>query len=453
MRKLLLISFVYALICILCPSCINRNPGQKKTSETKSEATQTTTEQRSENADSSKDKRLSSNLMPIQCNPQIQVYLETSGSMNGYVNGGTSTFQQVIKEFLSGIINANFASEVTYNYITNKVTKKSNDLNKYITTLTPSSFETNGNIATTDIGLIFSKILSMTDPNTISILISDCIISPGRNINTKAYLNGQMTDIRNAIVGYINQYGDLACLVYQFDSEFNGNYFDYENNKRSINQHRPFYIWIFGHTLNVAMLKLKYVPDTDFRVAPIRNQWMIFNTDISLIQNDYQYGVLLPNNMIAGKYNRIDKTTIRAIQKSSVNDNYRFSFGANISIADYLMGEDYVNDTKNYTHLINKASRQDFFGQIETDTNTNDPYSNIFHVESATPFPKGIFTIGFTPRIPDWAIECTDYDDRSFDGTNDDKTYGLEAIFNGIYNGYNSGNNDNIIAEFDFVIK
>ena len=48
---------------------------------------------------------------PFNDHPTVNVYLETSGSMNGYVNGGTSKFQQVVKEYLSGINNANFAGE------------------------------------------------------------------------------------------------------------------------------------------------------------------------------------------------------------------------------------------------------------------------------------------------------------------------------------------------------
>ena len=385
--------------------------------------------------------------------PSVQVFMETSGSMNGYVNGGTSVFQQVVKEYLSGINNANFASDVTYNYITNKVTPQTNDLNRYITKLTPSSFASNGKVATTDIGGIFKQILSMTSPNTITILISDCIISPGRNVDTKAYLMGQMTDVRDAIVNYINQYGDLACLVYQFDSNFRGNYFDYENTKHKIDQQRPFYIWVFGKTRNIAELKLHYVPDRDFKVTSIRNQWMIFNTELSAIQNNFQYGILLPNTSAVGSYKRVDKTTVRSVRKPNPSDNFRFSFGVNMSLAGLLMGNDYVNDTRNYVHLVNGLSKQKFYGRIESDMNANSPYSNIFLVESEQPFARGVFSLAFIPQIPDWAIECTDDDDRSFNGDNDGKTYGLETIFNGIYNGYNSGNKDNIIAQFDFEIR
>ena len=371
--------------------------------------------------------------------------------MNGYVNGGTSVFQQVVKEYLSGINNAGFASSVNYYYISNKITPKGNDLNGFITKLTPSSFGASGGGATTDIGGLFKTILGQTDNNTISIFISDCIISPGSNKDTGAYARGQMTDVRDAIVGYTNQYQDLACLVYQFDSGFNGRYFDYENKARNVNMQRPFYIWVFGHTAPVAMLKLQYVPDRDFKVAPIRNQWMIFNTPLAALQDSNKYGLLLPNTVKNGKYTRVDATTMRGVQKADAN--YRFSFGAYMMTAQYLMGDDYVEDTSNYNHMVNKAVKEEFYGEIEKDYNQTSPYTEIFRVDSDSPFQKGTFTLAFIPKVPKWSIECSDNDDRSFTGSNDNKTYGLEYIFRGVFNGFNNGGNDNILAQFDFEVK
>ncbi len=457
MYKQVILPIVIAIMMSLT-SCINGAPGKGKPTGNASnnqaqEMAATKSNAAAQTGDDEQSAQQDVNMTPVGKHPKIQVFLETSGSMNGYVNGGTSVFQQVVKEYLSGINNANYASEVSYNYITSKVTPQAYDLNSYITKLTPKSFTANGNVATTDIGGIFKQVLSMTDPNTVSILITDGIISPGKGVDTKAYLTGQTTDVRDAIVNYINQYGDLACLVYQFNSRFKGNYFDFENTRHQIDQQRPFYVWVFGHTLSVAMLKLQYVPDRDFKVTPIRNQWMIFNTNLSILQNRFQYGIILPNTGAIGKYTRVDKTTLRGIQKPAPADNYRFSFGANISVATYLMGEDYVCDTRNYVHLVNKLSKQKFFGEIETDSNGNSPYSTIFRVESEQPFSKGTFSLAFVPQVPDWAHQCTDYDDRSFNGSNDDKTYGLEAIFNGIFNGYNNANHDNIIARFDFEIR
>lgn len=394
---------------------------------------------------------------PFNDHPTVNVYLETSGSMNGYVNGGTSKFQQVVKEYLSGINNANFAGEVNYYYINSQITKKGQDLGSYITRLTPHSFASAGNTGTTDIGALFKTILSKTDNNIISIFISDCIISPGKNTNTEAYLRGQMIDVRDAVVSYVNQYNDLACLVYQIDSEFNGTYYDFQDAPhRNVKMERPFYIWVFGHTCQIALLKLNYVPDRDFKVAPIRNEWMIFNTPLKTFETDFanvKYGLLLPNTPGIGKYNRIDAKTLKALQKPSPSDNYRFTFGADMATAEALMGREYIEETDNYVHVVSGTSKQDFFGRIEPVYDSRSPYTEHFVVESESPIPRGAFNLAFVPNVPKWAVYCTDTDDRSFNGSNDNKTYGLEYIFKGIVNGYNVGGNDNILSEFNFEIR
>lgn len=452
MRTNWITSVVASLICVICTtSCINGSPGKTGNS-TVTKGTQAATATANESAAPEPEGiEPEVSIYPTSAHPTINVYLEISGSMNGYVNGGTSVFQQVVKEYLSGINNADFASAVNYYYISNKITPKGTDLDGFITKLTPSSFGASGGGATTDIGGIFKTILERTDNNTISIFISDCIISPGSNKDTGAYARGQMTDVRDAIVGYTNQYNDLACLVYQFDSGFNGRYFDFENRPRNVNMQRPFYIWVFGHTLPVANLKLHYVPDRDFKVAPIRNQWMIFNTPLNALQNNNKYGLLLPNTVKNGKYTWVDPTTMRGVQR--LDETYRFSFGAYLLIAQGLMGDDYIEDTANYNHMVSKAVKEEFYGAIEKDYNQSSSYTETFRVDSDSPFQKGTFTLAFIPKVPRWAFDCSDNDDRSFTGANDNKTYGLEYIFKGVYNGFNNGGKDNILAQFDFEVK
>lgn len=451
MRK----SFLFCLAILVCglfvTSCIKGSPGVSGNSSVSKASPASKATASSSNAPEKNPTAVDEDVYPTLPNPVVNVYLETSGSMNGYVNGGTSIFQQVVKEYLSGINNADFASAVNYFYVNNQITPRGNNLDQYITNLRPSSFGAHGSGATTDIGAIFKTILGRMDSNTISIFISDCIISPGRGVDTEAYARGQMTDVRDAFVNYINEHGDLACMVYQFDSGFKGNYFDYENNRHNVDMQRPFYIWVFGHTFHLHNLKLGLVPDRDFRVAPIRNQWMCFNTPLSELQDNNKYGVLLPTGANNGKYSRKGATVVGSIQR--FNDNYRFSFGANMQKAQFLMGDEFVEDTDNYVHIINKATKEKYYGLIEKDYGLQSPFTEIFRVDSPSPFQRGTFTLAFIPTIPKWAIECTDTDDRVFDGTNDDKTYGLVNIFLGIYSGYNSGAHDNVLAQFDFEIR
>lgn len=439
------------IVALLITACINGKPGSSGNSTVSKNAPAQNAAVSDNSTSQSQASDSGASVYPTTPNPVINVYLEISGSMNGYVNGGTSIFQQVVKEYISGINNANFASAINYYYISNRITPKGNNLNDFITKLTPSNFGAAGGGATTDIGGLFKTILGGMDNNTISIFISDCIISPGSNQDTGAYARGQMTDVRDAVVSYTNQYDDLACLVYQFDSGFKGRYFDYQNKARNVDMQRPFYIWVFGHTAQVAMLKLQHVPDKDFKVAPIRNQWIIFNTPLAALQDNNKYGLLLSNTSKNGQYTRVDATTIRGIQKSG--ERFRFSFGANLLTAQFLMGDDYVENTNNYRQMIGKAVKEKFYGEIEKDYNQSSPYSELFRVDSDSPFQKGVFSLAFIPTVPDWAYECSDTDDRSFNGSNDDKTYGLKNIFEGVYNGFNNGGHINILAQFDFEIK
>ncbi|MBQ6301986.1 MAG: hypothetical protein IJK75_06305, partial [Bacteroidales bacterium] len=127
-------SIVAMLICAICTtSCINGSPGKTGNS-TVAKGTQATPATANESAAPEQDgTEPEVSVYPTSAHPTINVYLEISGSMNGYVNGGTSVFQQVVKEYLSGINNAGFASSVNYFYISNQITPKGNDLDGFIT--------------------------------------------------------------------------------------------------------------------------------------------------------------------------------------------------------------------------------------------------------------------------------------------------------------------------------
>lgn len=167
MRTNWITSIVAFLICAVCAtSCINGSPGKSGNSTVAKQTTGTTATANESAAPELAATEPEVSVYPTSAHPTINVYLEISGSMNGYVNGGTSVFQQVVKEYLSGINNAGFASSVNYFYISNQITPKGTDLDGFITKLTPSSFKASGGGATTDIGGLFKTILGKTDNNT-----------------------------------------------------------------------------------------------------------------------------------------------------------------------------------------------------------------------------------------------------------------------------------------------
>ena len=86
-------SIMALLICAICTtSCINGSPGKTGNS-TVTKGTQGTTATTNESAAPElDDAEPEVSVYPTSAHPTINVYLEISGSMNGYVNGGTSVF-------------------------------------------------------------------------------------------------------------------------------------------------------------------------------------------------------------------------------------------------------------------------------------------------------------------------------------------------------------------------
>lgn len=422
------------LFCLT--ACISG--GQKPVSNsvtTKSAATETSSASDSE----------SQHQIVFSANPTVNVYLETSGSMNGYVDNGKTQFQQVVYDFLSNIENSGLSSGINLNYITNTVTPSGNDVNQFINSLTSNGLlNAAGNKGTTDIAALVTEILKSTNGDNVSIFISDCIFSPGSDPNPQAYLENQKIAIRNAINDYISRNIYAACTVYQVYSQFKGKYFDYRNHPTSIDMPRPFYIWVFGAPPHIVTIKAK-VPDDKFMGAKVVNTWTIMNGDFL---NDY--GLLQPSPT-NGDYRWRSKNEVSNIKKTK--EGFIFTFGVDMSLPILLYGKDYATDLRNYRHVINKQTNEEFYGSFREDFVKASSYTQDITVISEKPFNKGNFTIVFDGVVPDWIYESTDMDDSILNAGNSIKTYGFRYMCEGIYAGYHANNTNNITAQYDFVIK
>lgn len=430
-------------IAFLVASCISGTPGtgQKQTTDPKSQnnsATEATASGTSENEAITVD---------ITSNPVVNVYLETSGSMNGYMDSGKSQFQQVVYEYVSNIKKSKIASEINLFYITDKVTDKGTDIRSFINSLTPGGvLGAAGNHSTTDLADLLSSVLSNTDNNTVSVLISDCLFSPGNVANPSAYLDDQKTSIGNSISEYIDANTLLGCCVYQLNAKFKGRYYDYKNRARNIDQDRPFYIWVFGNPVHLLNLR-KRIPEKIFMVSPVKNYWAICNGEVF----QPKFG-LLQSNPKNGTYRWSASNTIADLKKNQ-DGQFMFTFGANMEWLSTFFGESYVEDLGNYRNLIDKETLEEFKAMIAKDTVKSSPYTYDFHVISDKMPAKGKLHIVFDGSVPQWVYDCSDMDDSDFGHGNDLATYGFKYMCDGIYAGFHTNGTNNIVAEFSFEIK
>ena len=197
-------------------------------------------------------------VIPIEMG-NINFYIETSGSMGGYLNKATH-FQDVGHELISLLTDINTSNDdnsVSYvrfspNTIAAKVTTYS-DISEYASKLSHKGFSVGGG---SPLDEIFKIIADSSNFNDINVLLTDGIMSGLDNLITgtdynleerglmKMQIKLVFTDQRNI---------NWGIIIYAFTSNFNKRsnlwpYYTYNNTKiwRDFNE-RPFYAFVFGH--------------------------------------------------------------------------------------------------------------------------------------------------------------------------------------------------------------
>lgn len=172
--------------------------------------------------------------------PSINVFLETSGSMFGFMPANTATnFQTDMWRLISSLNSAKKKGLSIYQVKDTNNPVKLLDIGSFREKMNSGEFQA---ATSTDIPLMLDSVLARTDKNSVSILISDLIFSPEEKGNTAPKLSQVTTDIRARFEGK-----GLSSVIFHFNSDFKG---------RSANpKQSPYYVWIIGKesaVLNIA---------------------------------------------------------------------------------------------------------------------------------------------------------------------------------------------------------
>ena len=174
-----------------------------------------------------------------KCN--VNVYIENSASMDGYVKGVTE-FEQSIYSYISDIKLADFCASLNLNYINSNILRQPDDVSDFIEKLEPSTFKIKGgNRSTTDISNLFQSIIAEQGKDDISILISDFVFSPGRK-DASQYLTNQQIGIKTHFVNRLKEDPDYSAVLYRLVSKFDGKYYNKFDHPTQISAERPFFI-------------------------------------------------------------------------------------------------------------------------------------------------------------------------------------------------------------------
>ncbi len=389
----------------------------------------------------------------------INVFIENSGSMNGYVNDPSTQFKNSVYSLLTrlklfvnqdslNLFFINKEDQLMFAYASNA------DLEKYKDFLNPAAFSkiSQGKTAQTDINELIKRCLQKVNDRNLSVFISDCIYSPGKSkTDATMFLGEQKQGIYLHFASELKaKNSNLAVLILHLKGGFNGIYYDHQDNKLKFNNRveRPFYVWFIG--------------------TPSQIKKLIASRLLEEIDGGYQNkAILLPPNQESVAYRILpkplhgtfDRTNLpnNIIEKPEPSRNDRdkglFAFAVAADFSNLIQDPSYYIDSSNYL-----LSNPKYALNIEPITDKNDPllakYTHLLKLQTKE-ISNETLTINLIAKPPKWIYEYSSDDDSKIlsDESEQQKTFGLKYMLEGVSDAFYPKTHSNAIASIKITIK
>jgi hypothetical protein len=352
--------------------------------------------------------------------PIVNVYLENSGSMDGYVTGITD-FEQAVYNYLTDIKISDFPQSLNLFYINSQVIPQGSNIEDFIQKLEPTTFQSKGgDRGKTDISNVLKSILDDIKENQVAILVTDGIFSPGKGKDASQYLVNQQIGIKSSVAGYLKRYPNAAILVFQLSSLFDGYYYNRDDSSIKIKSQRPFYIWLIGPTPDLDKL-IKAVPRSKFKGSGVQNVFSITSGN-----KPVKYAIKLGSGSFELD-KQSPKTTIINLELDSKGKQSAARFSVNVNLSEFLLEDNYLQDISNY-----EVNNKDFTINVTKAVSNTFGYTHTINL-SCSRVHKGIISIKIKTTIPHWIEDVNDSDGgKPIIG----KTYGIKYQIQGVYEAF-----------------
>lgn len=372
----------------------------------------------------------------------VNVYIENSGSMNGFINKA-SEFQDAIQKMMVLLKYYYKQSNIKLNYINTAVYPQQVSANKPIEDfavdmLNPEKFRRVGAVHSTDLNDIVKLVLNGVDENSISILISDCIYSITGTASTKTLLCDCKNKTMGAFLAKTDEYPNLATTIVRLVSNFDGFYWDYQhpsgNIRHSLNCTRPYYMCIIGTEENVSLFNKNICVE---KMKGYENKYVL----TSSMFLDSEYSALIRTDCRA-MFRVNGRSPYRALDRARAHGGvFQFAIGANLSEIP-LSDIEKVNPK---SYRITQGNNYKIVSVAKIDTTQmhfsdkeivrNNHLTHEIVVKTEQPFDV---EIGVLRGIPDWVTSNSSEDDTMIDTDPDEwgKTFGLKYFVKGISEAY-----------------
>ena len=355
----------------------------------------------------------------VEFNPVINVYIENSGSMDGYVKGQTE-FEQIVYNYLVDLKQIRIAKELNLYYINSQILPQQDDIRDFIEKLEPSSFKAKGgNRGTSDIALMIKDILTEMNDSIVSIFISDCIFSPGKGKNAEEYLVNQQIGIKNFIGDYINDHPNFAVVGYRCMSQFEGLCYDKNDSGKYYKGSRPFYLWLFGGQGAINRIRIEMQRNNRY-LKSAENVFTVFAGGIDMPDSCYAIKIK------SGNFDLDKSDPKHSIKNLKADKGGRIRFSVEVNYAPLILSDDYLCNTELYELSDSK------FELVSVERISEyKKYSHLLTFETAHVHPTTL-EVSIRTAIPKWPELYNDNDGNEITENNADKTFGIKYMTEGM---------------------
>lgn len=364
----------------------------------------------------------------------VNIFLENSASMDGYVAGVTD-FETAIYSFLSDIKVKRVGDSLNLNYINRVIpfsvkAAQTDEISDFIEKLEPNTFRMRGgNRSTSDLSDILETVLDLTSDKNVSILVSDCVFSPGTGKNAIDYVNNQSVGVKTDIGEKLRKMPDMAILVLKLSSNFRGNYFDLQNTPIPLEVKRPYYIWIIGPQAHVMKLTCEDLLES--------------------IKGGYEESAFfaLPKNMSPDARIKLSpkKGTYRVVPKKlSLKEAKAESGGKLGGYFGFPVAIDWsgIIPFKGYELDSSAIKITPTTYNVSILPSSDGAFSHVLSFQTQKLKTEEI-SVELKPTLPSWVMEATSEDDRNIkvNTAEQSRTFGLKYLLGGVMDAYSLHSN------------
>lgn len=366
-------------------------------------------------------------------NIPLTVYVENSGSIDGYVANMANFRTDIYALISSSCVNSN---KLSLNYINDEIFPQDNEPRAFILNLTPSRFKNaGGQRASSDIAKVISLCMGK-NKNQNMLLASDFIFSPGPGVpNVEEYLKIQKTDIKNTIEKSLGNDNSMAIVIYKGLSKFSGTFFNKDDARTYINnEDRPFYVMLAGKKSHIALLMSKTKESTHF-----------INTYSEFLPVAVNYEILKDGKV--GNFRMCKNSHVHIEKLTSERRGNGFEFCIGVDYSTLPLEDSYLLAKENYE----VSDRNYSVKSVARNADKNTPWTHILTITSNSErLSSADMDIKLKKVWPKWISESNDNEGMTPVAG---KTFGIKTLLEGIDQAYKEKSKTDFYTKLHVILE